>query len=164
MISRRSAAKALGAGMVVTLTGRSRASLAISPSLSAAEEAFRRIEAKTGGRLGVAVIDLETQTRAGHRGGERFPILSTFKLLACSAVLQRMDVGKETLERRIAYKADELVPHSPTTKDRVGEGMTLAQLCEATMTLSDNTAANLILKTLEGPEGLTHFLAQSVTP
>jgi beta-lactamase class A len=35
--------------------------------------------------------------------------------------------------------------------------MTLAALCEATMTLSDNTAGNLVLKAIGGPAGFTAF-------
>jgi beta-lactamase class A len=35
--------------------------------------------------------------------------------------------------------------------------MTVGELCEATVTLSDNTAGNLILASFGGPAGLTAF-------
>jgi beta-lactamase class A len=120
--------------------------------------AFGRIETGLKARLGVSVFDTETGRRVSHRGDERFPLCSTFKLLACAAVLKRVDAGQDGLARRIRFASGDVVTHSPATKDRVGgDGMTLAELCAAAMTLSDNTAANLILGTLGGPSGLTAF-------
>ena len=91
---------------------------------------------------------------------------STFKLLAGAAVLARVDAGKEQLDRRIRYDAKDLVTYSPVTEKHVATGMTLAELCDAAITLSDNTAGNLLLASLGGPEGLTAFartLGDSVT-
>src|SRR5262249_44592398 len=62
---------------------------------------FARIETDSGGRLGVAALDTLTQARAAHRADERFPMCSTFKLLAAAAVLARVDAGKQRLDRRI---------------------------------------------------------------
>jgi beta-lactamase class A len=119
--------------------------------------AMARLEAQSGGRLGVAVIDTATGRRASHRGEERFPMCSTFKLLASGAVLTRVDAGHEDLGRQIRYEAGDLVTYSPVTEKHVGEGMTLAGLCEAALTQSDNTAGNLILASLGGPAALTAF-------
>lgn len=128
---------------------------------SAADELAARmagIEKRLGGRVGVAILDTETGRRWNRRADERFPMCSTFKLLACATVLARVDGGQENLGRRIRFQARDIVAHSPVTKDRVGgDGMTLAELCEATMTLSDNTAANLILDSFGGPSGVTGF-------
>jgi len=82
---------------------------------------------------------------------------STFKLLAAAAVLTRVDAGKERLDRRVTYAKSDLVTYSPTTEKHVDDGMTLADLCEAALTLSDNTAANLLLATLAGRTGVTAF-------
>jgi beta-lactamase class A len=115
-----------------------------------------RIERDSGGRLGVSILD--AGLRAGHRADERFPMCSTFKFLACSAVLKRVDEGRETLDRRIRIAASDLVPGSTFIKAPVGgNGMTWAEICEAAMTRSDNTAANLILKSLGGPPAVTAF-------
>lgn len=68
----------------------------------------------------------------------------TYKLLAAAAVLARADAGRDSLERRVRFTREDLVPYSPVTEQHVGgDGMTLAALCEATMTTSDNTAGNL---------------------
>lgn len=121
--------------------------------------AFARIEAARGGRLGVAVLDTGTGRRAGYRQDERFPLASTFKLLAAGAVLARADAGRDSMERRVRFTKEDLVTHSPvTTLQAGGNGMTLAELCEATMITSDNTAGNLLLDALGGPAGLTAYL------
>jgi beta-lactamase class A len=116
------------------------------------------IEAKAAGRLGVAVLDSATGRVTGYRADERFPMCSTFKLLAAACVLARVDRNEERLERRVTFTQHDLLAYSPATKDRAGgEGMTMAELCEAAVTLSDNTAANLILATFGGPSGLTRY-------
>nr|WP_241665309.1 class A beta-lactamase [Pseudoroseomonas oryzae] len=123
------------------------------------EGAFARIEAEVGGRLGVAVLDTGGGHYAGHRADERFPLTSTFKLLAAAATLARVDAGKERLDRRVRFGRDKLVTYSPVTEPHAGgNGMTVAALCEATVTLSDNTAGNLLLEGLGGPAGLTQWL------
>lgn len=156
MISRRGFA--LGTCAAVGAASFGGHARAFAPALSAE---FVRIEAVSGGRLGVAALNTADGSRAGHRMDERFAMCSTFKLLAGAAVLARVDAGKEQLNRRIAYEKKDLVPYSPTTEKNVGAGMTLAELCEAAITLSDNTAGNLLLESFGGPQGLTAF-ARSV--
>jgi beta-lactamase class A len=119
--------------------------------------AFAAIEARSDARLGVAMIDAATGARSGHRADERFPMCSTFKFLAAAGVLARVDAGKDRLDRRIGIEARDLFDYAPAAKLHVGQGMTLDELCEAAVTLSDNTAGNLILATLGGPAGLTRF-------
>lgn len=117
-----------------------------------------RIEAASGGRLGVAVLDTLAESRVGHRADERFPMCSTFKLLAAAAVLARVDAGREQLDRRIRFQPSDVVVNSLVTKDRAGgAGMSLEELCEAAMIVSDNTAGNLLLASLGGPAGLTAY-------
>ena len=120
------------------------------------------IQAQSGGRLGVSIVDTTSGLHAGLRADERFPMCSTFKLLAAGAILARVDRGEEDLQRRIVYSKSELVPYSPATSKHTREltgngGMSIAQLCKAAITLSDNTAANLLLQTFGGPAGLTAF-------
>lgn len=119
---------------------------------------LRTIERASRGRLGVHILDTATGATFSHRADERFPMCSTFKLLASALVLHRVDRAQESLERRVPFGAADLVAWSPVTeKHATGAGMTLRELCEATLTTSDNTAANLILASYGGPARWTAF-------
>lgn len=138
------------------------ATLALRPAISLAGEGpvarFAALEHKYGGRLGVAVLDTAGGHRFAHRGDERFLICSTFKLLLVAAVLKQIDGGVEKLDRRIVFDKDALLEYAPVTKRHVGPaGMTVAQLCKATIIWSDNTAANLLLMSIGGPIAVTKF-------
>jgi beta-lactamase class A len=132
-----------------------------------ADERFSRLERVSGGRLGVAILESGSGRQAEHRADERFPMCSTFKLLAVAAVLARVDRGSQRLDRQIAYDKSDLLEYAPVTTARVSEGsLSIATLCEAAITVSDNTAANLILATLGGAGGVTTYarsLGDSVT-
>jgi beta-lactamase class A len=120
--------------------------------------ALARLERVHGGRLGVAILDTGSGGRAAHRGDERFLMCSTFKLLLAAAVLQRVDRGEEKLDRRIVFGKDVLLDYAPVTSKHVGSpGMTVAQLCSAAVTLSDNTAANLLIASIGGPSAVTRY-------
>jgi beta-lactamase class A len=117
------------------------------------------LERKTGGRLGVSVLDTETNVGFDYRETEQFPMLSTFKTLVVACVLARIDQNEDALERRIHFSKADLVTYSPATeKFAGGEGMPLSAICEAAITLSDNTAGNLLLAQVGGPKGLTAWL------
>lgn len=119
-------------------------------------EALERVH---GGRLGVCIVDVASGRRVAHRAGERFPMCSTFKTLVAAYVLARVDRGEERPDRRIVFGHRDLVSHSPVTERHLGgDGMTLDALCHATLTTSDNTAANLLLSTFGGPSALTAWL------
>ncbi len=118
------------------------------------------IEKRTGGRLGIAVLDTTNGKRIEHRAHERFAMCSTFKFLLVAAVLARIDKGKERFDSFISYKVSDVVPYSPVTKENIARGgMTLSALCEAAIEHSDNTAANLLLGMVGGPRGWTRFAA-----
>ena len=117
---------------------------------------FEAIEARVRGRLGVAVFDAATGRVEGWRLDERFPMCSTFKWLLAATVLQRVDAGREDLERRVVFGRDALLAHAPVCEKRVGgAGMSVAELCEAAVTVSDNAAANLLLAAVGGPSAVT---------
>jgi beta-lactamase class A len=122
------------------------------------KERLVQIESRRGGRIGLAVLDVAAGRRIDYRADERFALCSTFKVLAVAHVLSRVDRGEERLERRIAFGEEDVVLNSPATQGRVGgDGMTVLRLCEAAITLSDNTAGNLLLASAGGPAGLTAY-------
>jgi beta-lactamase class A len=139
--------------------------LALRPAFSQVDRSddlaarLAALERKHGGRLGVSILDTGNGRRIAHRGGERFLMCSTFKLLAVAAVLARVDRGEERLDRRIVFGKDVLLSYAPVSSKHVGApGMSVAELCQAAITVSDNTAANLLLASLGGPPAVTAFV------
>ena len=123
-----------------------------------AEERIAAIEARAGGRLGVAALETGSNRRIEHRADERFPMCSTFKFLAAAAVLHRFDQKQDQLNRMVPYTATDLLEYAPVTREHVKEGgMTLSALCAAALNYSDNTAGNLLVKVIGGPAALTRY-------
>ncbi|OCJ03378.1 class A beta-lactamase [Rhizobium sp. AC27/96] len=119
---------------------------------------LKKLEKRSGGRLGVAVLNTATGQLAGNRLDERFAMCSTFKALAVAFTLSRVDRGQEQLDRRIFFKEGDLVTPFKATKPHLADGMTIEQLCEAALIVSDSTAANLLLASFGGPAALTDYL------
>ena len=147
------------AGLAATAAPlRARAEPSAAERLNLANKRLAEIEAREGGRLGVFVRDTGTGARLEHRADERFPMCSTFKLLAAAAALNRVDEGAERLDRTIAFAPSDLLEYAPIAKAHAAQGaMTLAEACAAAIDWSDNTAANLILQAIGGPAGYTRF-------
>ncbi|MEM9668972.1 MAG: class A beta-lactamase [Pseudomonadota bacterium] len=119
---------------------------------------FADLERDHNGRLGIAAMDIASGRELTHRPEERFAFCSSFKWLLGALVLARIDTGKEDLARPVLLDPKDLVSYSPVTKPRLGETMTLGELCAATIMTSDNTAANLLITELGGPAGFTSTL------
>ncbi|MFJ6328346.1 MULTISPECIES: class A beta-lactamase [unclassified Rhizobium] len=119
---------------------------------------LKKLEKRSGGRLGVAVLNTATGQLTGNRLDERFAMCSTFKALAVAFTLSRVDRGEEQLGRRIFFKEGDLVTPFKATKPHLADGMTIEQLCEAALIVSDSTAANLLLASFGGPAALTGYL------
>jgi beta-lactamase class A len=137
--------------------------LAASVPAFAEIDPFQKLERQHGGRLGVAALDTATGERISYRSDERFPMCSTFKLLAAAAVLRNVDRGTERLDRWITYTQPDLLEYAPITQANLSKGgMTVSDLCAAAIELSDNTAGNLLLAAIGGPKGLTEF-ARSIS-
>jgi len=122
--------------------------------------ALKDLEARTGSRIGVAAVDSGSGRFVSWREGERFIMCSTFKFSLAAAILSRADAGAENLGRVIHYSRSDLLDVSPATTRNLQTGMRVIDLCEAVVLYSDNTAANLLLGTLDGPQGLTNWWRQ----
>jgi beta-lactamase class A len=120
-----------------------------------------RIEASVGGRVGVFALDTATGRTVAHRADERFAMCSTFKWMLAAAAFARIDRGEGSLQQRIAFGPADLMEVAPVAKEHVAEGaMTVEALARAAVTVSDNTAANLLLAWMGGPRALTAFFRQ----
>ena len=121
---------------------------------------FAADERRGDGRLGVCAIDLRDGRRLRHRADERFPLASTFKLPLVLLVLARVDRGEERLDRTLHIPAGDILrAYSPAFASLPHGGtLTIAQLCAAAIEHSDNTAANVLLRTVGGPHAVTAYL------
>tara|TARA_R100001440_G_scaffold25353_1_gene41164 strand:+ start:284 stop:1159 length:876 start_codon:yes stop_codon:yes gene_type:complete len=133
-------------------------SIALADGNSALIATVDRTANELQANVGFAAYDLESGQRWEYQADQRFPLSSTFKTLACAALLHRVDAGDENLDREVSVSKSDIVTYSPVTETFAGgQAMTLAALCEAALTMSDNTAANLILRALGGPAEVTAF-------
>jgi len=116
------------------------------------------LERRYGATIGFHAARVGRGCRAvGHRAGTPAPIHSVFKAYAAAAVLRDLDRRGETLDRLVRYTRADLVDYSPVTEPNVDRGMTVRELCDAAVRISDNTAANLLLRELGGPDAITRF-------
>jgi beta-lactamase class A len=119
---------------------------------------FAALEASSGGRLGVFAVDTRTNRAISFRSDERFLMCSTFKFLAVAAVLTRVDRGADRLTRRVYFSKADLLAYAPIARRYGAQGyMTVGACCAAAIEYSDNTAANLLLRTIGGPPGFTRY-------
>ncbi|MEC1069920.1 class A beta-lactamase [Priestia megaterium] len=117
---------------------------------------FAKLEEKYDANLGVFALDTGTNKTVTYHPDERFAYASTHKALAVGALLQQKSI--EDLNERIFYTRDDLVNYNPITEKHVDTGMTLRELADASLRYSDNTAGNLILQQLGGPDGFKEAL------
>lgn len=130
-----------------------------APRQSNCAKALSDLERRTGGRLGVAILDTANGQLVGHRIDERFAMCSTFKLPLAAALLREVDQGRLQRDQWIPLTASDMVPHAPITSQHLAQGgMHLAEMAQAAQTTSDNPAANVLLKLLGGPAGFTAIL------
>jgi len=123
---------------------------------------LKQEETRLSGKIGMSIINAEGQPIFGYRQDERFPLTSTFKVLACAALLDRLHKTSGSLDEVVTIQPDELLSYSPITKNYVAPAtITLQTLCAAAVSYSDNTAGNRILTYLGGPAAVTRFMRES---
>lgn len=156
---KRRNALTLSLALFATVPSISGSALAAGFDPAPLEKTVQDAESRLSARIGVAVLDTETGKTFTHRADERFPLNSTFKAFLCAALLEKGEQGEVQPDRRVKIRKEDLVSYSPVTEKKVGSGgMTYLELCDAAITISDNAAANLVLETVGGPQGLTDYL------
>lgn len=113
------------------------------------------------GVLGMGLMNLESGENYLFNDDRAFPMQSLFKLPLGAAVLSEVDDGRLSLTERFWLEVNQLSPqHSPIASAWPGrDSYTAAELLEAAVVDSDNTAADVLLKRIAGPGGLTAWLA-----
>lgn len=113
---------------------------------------FARLEEDYAARLGIYAIDTGSGETVEYRADERFAYASTHKAFSAAAVLQETEAAD--LDEVVHYESADLVGYSPVTEAHVESGLTLLEVIRAAITVSDNTAANLLFERLGGPDAL----------
>jgi beta-lactamase class A len=115
-------------------------------------------ELQIGARIGVAIYDVTANALWNYNGNVRFPLMSTFKALACAKLLSDVEKGLQSFDISTTITEKSLITWSPITEKLVGEKISLKQACSAAMIMSDNTATNIVLTGIKGPKALTAFM------
>ena len=117
------------------------------------------IEAESGGRLGIALVDARGKLILGFNRDDRFAMCSTFKAPLAAAILLASQQGRFGLEGNLPISEADLLDYAPVVKDNLKRGrMAIGDLAQAAVEVSDNSAANMLLPLVGGPAGLTAFM------
>lgn len=146
-------------GLIAGQTPASSASHPVSdPALQRLEREIARLSAVSGGVVGVTAIHLETGRRVSMNSAERFPMASTFKVPIAVQLLTRIDKGEVKLDQMIDIKQSDLHPGSGTLADLFNKGglaLSVRNLMELMLLISDNNATDVMLRTAGGAEAVT---------
>ena len=115
------------------------------------------LEARGGGRLGFAIHDVDAGRFLRWRADERFVYCSTFKAYLAAATLLRVQSGQERLDRAIPITRADMISHAPVTEPAIGASLTVEALMKGTVEVSDNPAANILIREMGGLDALRGF-------
>ena len=139
-----------------TVTNGSR--VASDSALPRLEREIARLSKGAGGVVGVSAIHLETNRSVSLNTGERFPMASTFKVPIAVQLLTLVDQGKIRLDQMVQIQASDLHPGSGTLTDlfnKPGLALSVRNLMELMLLISDNSATDVCLRLAGGPEAVT---------
>ena len=131
---------------------------ATDPQLAKLEREIERVSKIAGGAVGACALHLETGRRVSFHGEERFPMASTFKVPIAVQLLHRIEAGELTLDRMIEIHASDLHPGSGTLSNlfnKPGVALSIRNLMELMLLISDNSATDILLREAGGPEAVT---------
>lgn len=130
---------------------------------SAIRAAIRQAEQRTGGTVGVHVRHLESGRTFSARSGEPFFMASVCKLPIAVHVLREVERGRIRLDDTVRLGGARVMGGSNAFRQRVSAGsrVTVAELLEAAVSDSDNTAANELLHLAGGPDAVTEGLRRA---
>ncbi len=119
------------------------------------------LESNAEERVGVFAVNTANDYVIEYRANEVFPTGCTSQVIGVSAVLKKSMSDPSLLLTNIKFSEEELEEWSPLTRKYVTTGMQIQDLCAASISFSDNTSMNLLLKIIGGVQGMNDF-AQSI--
>ncbi len=132
-------------------------------SESRLEAEWARIEPLSGGKMGLAAIHVETGRTAFLNADEPFPMASTYKVPIAVELLRRVDEGEFGLDHMIELDRSDLSPGSGVLSrlfDDPGVSLSIHNLMELMLLISDNSATDLCLRAAGGGERVTARMAE----
>jgi len=129
---------------------------ALSFGQTSLHERFREIARGVDGTVGVHAMVLETGDTASYNGDLKFPMQSVYKFPIAMAVLDLVDKGKYSLDRKIRISRTDIPDrgYSPI-REKYPKGdvsIPLAELLSLTVGESDNTGCDVLLGMAGGPK------------
>ncbi len=113
------------------------------------EARLATLEAGFDGELGVVVRPLGSDERFGWRADESWYLASLIKVPVAIELMARVDAGEVALdERLVLHESDYVDGAGPTNWAPPGAELTLHQLLVAMLTVSDNTATDMLIRRL----------------
>lgn len=128
------------------------------PGLTLLEDEISRLAEIAGGEVGVGAIHLETGREVYLNPGERFPMASVYKVAIAVQLLTRVDQGEVRLDSLVEVRPGDLHPGSGILTDLFddpGVLLSLRNLMELMLLISDNSATDMVLEGAGGPEAVT---------
>src|SRR5687768_4581305 len=159
---RRAISCALAVVMLAATSASSQVTASTDPGLRRLESEITRLAKISGGTVGVGVIHLETGRELFINRSEPFPMASTFKVPVAVELLTRVDKGTVRLDSMITLKESDLHPGSGTLTqlfNKPGVSLSLRNLLELMLIISDNSATDLVLKAAGGGKSVNARLA-----
>jgi beta-lactamase class A len=138
--------------------------LAVTPILFAAPDTSRLerqlqfVAQATDGVVGVSATHIESGRSVSLRGSEGFPMASAVKVPVAVQILSLVDEGKLTLGQIVTLGPADLHPGSGDISDLMfhpGVSLSVENLLEMMLVISDNSAADLMIRQAGGPEAIT---------
>jgi beta-lactamase class A len=117
-----------------------------------------RAAKSAGGTVGISAIHIESGRRIALNSNERFPMASTYKVPIAVQLLTRVDRGEITVDQMIELKPSDLHPGGgilTTLLNKPGVVLSVRNLLELMLLISDNSATDLLLRLAGGPEAVT---------
>lgn len=121
------------------------------------QKKIEMLENKSGGKLGLTVVDTSDGTMYSWRGDEKFPLCSTSKVMVVAAILKKSESNTNLLAKKITINKSDMVNYNPITSKYIDSSMTITELSKAALQYSDNAAMNKLLSYLGGPRYATQF-------
>jgi beta-lactamase class A len=131
---------------------------ATDPSLTRLQQQLTALARTTDGVVGVTATHIESGRSVSVRGAEGFPMASAFKIPIAVQILKLADEGKLRLDKMVTLTAADMHPGSGDLTDlffHPGLALSISNLMEIALVISDNSAADVLLREAGGPEAVT---------